>query len=179
MGKRLWDVFIAFTRAANLGFGGGPATIPLIQNEVVKHYKWMDAEEFTDALAVGNSLPGPIATKMAGYIGYKVGGGMGALLALTGTVVPSFLAVVLLSHLISVYANSPELKAMLRAVRPVVVVLIAQTALGMGKKAFPNAITWGIAVVAGILLYLNVHPAIIIVASMLFGYFVFRGSPKK
>jgi len=172
--KNLWNVFVAFTRAANLGFGGGPATIPLIQNEVVKRYKWMDDQEFADALAVGNSLPGPIATKMAGYIGYKVAGWLGALLALVGTVVPSFLAIVFLSHLLTVYAQSPELKAMLKAVRPVVVILIAQTAVSMGKKAFPNLITWGIAAVAAVLLYFNVHPAIIIVASMIFGYFMFR-----
>lgn len=172
--KRYWDVFIAFTRSSNLGFGGGPATIPLMQNEVVKRYKWMNDEEFADALAVGNALPGPIATKMAGYIGYKVAGWLGALLGLLGTVVPSLLVVVFLSHLISVYAHSPELKAMLQAVRPVVVILIAQTALGMGKKAFPNYITWGIALAAAILLFFNIHPAILIVASMAFGYWMFK-----
>ncbi len=177
--RRLWDVFIAFTRSANLGFGGGPAMIPLIQNEVVKRYHWLNDEEFADALAVGNSLPGPIATKMAGYIGYKVAGLMGAVLGLAGTVVPSLLAVVFLSHLLTVYAHSPELKAMLQAVRPVVVILIAQTALSMGKKAFSNGVTWGIAAVAAVLLYFNIHPAIIIVASMLFGYVVFKNESQQ
>lgn len=169
--KDWWNVFIAFSRAANLGFGGGPATIPLIQAEVVGRYQWMTNEEFADTLAIGNALPGPIATKMAAYIGYKVAGWMGALLALVATVVPTALVVMFLSQIIVRYAHSPFLKAMLTGVRPVVVVLIAETALGMGKKAFLNATTWGIAVVAAILLYFNLHPAILIVLSMAFGYF--------
>lgn len=172
--RDVWNVFIAFTRSSNLGFGGGPATIPLMQNEVVKRYHWMTDEEFADALAVGNALPAPIATKMAALIGYKVAGWLGALMGLLGTVAPTLIVVVLLSHFIMIYAHSLELKAMLKAVRPVVVVLIAQTAISMGKKSFPHKATWGIAVVAAVLLYFNVHPAIIIVASMIFGYFAFQ-----
>lgn len=173
MGNRYWDVFIAFTRAINLGFGGGPASIPLIQNEAVKRYKWMTDEEFADALAIGNALPAPIATKMAAYIGYKVAGWPGVFLALLGAIAPTFLLVIFLSHLILVYAHSPYLNAMLKGVRPVVVVLIAQTALLMGKKSFPNPVTWGIAAATALLLYFDVHPAIIIVAAMAFGYVVF------
>lgn len=172
--KKLWDLFIAFARASNLGFGGGPAVVPLIKVEAVDRYKWMDNEEYADALAIGNALPGPIATKMAAYIGYKVAGWLGALAALIGTVAPTVIIVVLLGTLIMKYSNSPELKAMLKAVRPVVVVLVAQTAYDMGKKSFPTYSSWGIAVVTVALLYLaNIHPAFIIVAAMLFGWAVY------
>ena len=72
------------------------------------------------------------------------------------------------------YSNSPELKAMLEAVRPVVVVLVAETAYDMGKKSFPRGSSWGIAVVTVAVLYLtNIHPAFIIVASMLFGWLMY------
>ena len=172
--KKIWDLFIAFARASNLGFGGGPAVVPLIKAEAVDRYQWMDNEEFTDALAIGNALPGPIATKMAAYIGYKIAGWLGVLAALIGTVAPTVIIVVLLGTLIMKYSNSPELKAMLEAVRPVVVVLVAQTAYDMGKKSFPTGSAWGIAVVTVALLYLaNIHPAFIIVAAMLFGWAVF------
>lgn len=172
--KKLWDLFIAFTRASNLGFGGGPAVVPLIKAEAVGRYQWMDNEEFTDALAIGNALPGPIATKMAAYIGYKVAGWLGVLAALIGTVAPTVIIVVLLGTLIMKYSNSPELKAMLEAVRPVVVVLVGQTAYDMGKKSFPTVSSWGIAAVTVALLYLaNIHPAFIIVAAMLFGWAVY------
>ena len=68
-----WQLFLAFFRVGMLGYGGGPSSIPLVHQEVVKKYGWMDDDEFADVLALGNTLPGPIATKMAGYIGYRVG----------------------------------------------------------------------------------------------------------
>ena len=71
------DIFMAFFRVGILGYGGGPSSIPLVHKEVVDKYKWMDTDEFGDVLALGNALPGPIATKMAGYIGYRVGGILG------------------------------------------------------------------------------------------------------
>jgi len=179
--KTLWDIFIAFTRASNLGFGGGPAVVPLIQAEAVDRYKWMDDEEFANVLAVANALPGPIATKMAGYIGYRVAGWPGVIAAEIGTIMPTALVVILLGSVIVNYSDSPVLEAMLTAVRPVVVVLIAQTAFDMGKKAFPSKGTWVIALVTILVLYfLPIHPAFLIVGSMAFGYFAYgRPAEKK
>ncbi|MGI6450606.1 MAG: chromate transporter [Desulfitobacteriia bacterium] len=172
--SQLWDLFIAFTRASNLGFGGGPAVIPLIQVEAVNNYHWMTNEQFADALAVVNALPAPIAPKLGGYIGYLVAGWPGVIAALIGTIGPTFLAVILLTNILMKYTNSPGLKGALKGVRPVVVVLVAQTAFEMGLSSFPNLITWGIAAVtAASLLWFKIHPAILIVASMAFGFFVF------
>ncbi len=172
---QLWDLLIAFTRASNLGFGGGPAVIPLIKIEVVERYDWLTNAQFTDALAVGNALPGPIATKLAGYVGYQVAGWLGALVAIIGTIIPTVLAVILLTGVLMKYSNSPILKGMLKGVRPVVVVLIAQTAFDMGIGSFPNLTTWGIALVAVVSFYwLKLHPALMIVFAMAFGLLVFR-----
>jgi len=171
----LWDLLIAFTRASNLGFGGGPAVIPLIKIEVVERYHWLTNAQFTDALAVGNALPGPIATKLAGYVGYHVAGWLGVLVALVGTVAPTVLAAILMMDFLRKYTNSPILKGMLKGVRPVVIVLIAQTAFSMGIGSFPNLTTWGIALATVVSLnWLKLHPAIIIVLSMGFGLLVFR-----
>ena len=68
----LLRLFISFTKVGVFAYGGGPSMIPLVQEEVVDVNGWMTIEEFTDALAMGYALPGPIATKMAAYIGYKV-----------------------------------------------------------------------------------------------------------
>lgn len=169
--KKLWDLFIAFTRASNLGFGGGPAVVPLIKAEAVDRYHWMENDEYADALAIGNALPGPIATKMAGYIGYKVAGWLGVLSAILGTIAPTILVVVLLGNLIITYAHSPALQAMLMAVRPVVVVLIAYTAYEMGLKSFPDKAAWVFAAAAvAIIAFSTIHPAFMIIASMLTGY---------
>jgi len=70
----LLHVFWAFFIPSILGYGGGPPIIPLLQAEVVDHYGWMTLEQFGDVLALGNALPSPIATKLAGYIGYQVAG---------------------------------------------------------------------------------------------------------
>ncbi|MDR3599705.1 MAG: chromate transporter [Desulfosporosinus sp.] len=166
---------MAFTRASNLGFGGGPAVIPLIKIEVVERYHWLTNAQFADALAVGNALPGPIATKLAGYVGYQVSGWLGVLVALIGTILPTVLAVVLLMGFLRKYTNSPILKGMLKGVRPVVIVLIAQTAFEMGSGSFPNLMTWGVALATVVSLnWLKLHPALIIAISMVFGLLVFR-----
>ncbi|HWJ03046.1 MAG TPA: chromate transporter [Verrucomicrobiae bacterium] len=173
MFKTLWDVFIAFTRASNLGFGGGPAVIPLIQQETVDRYQWMNNQEFTDSLAAANALPGPIATKMAAVIGYKAAGWLGAFVGLLGTILPTALAVILMSSLLMKYSQSPQLKGMLKAVRPVVVVLVAWTAWEMGRSSFPGAVTWIIAAIAVAAMAFKIHPIVLILAAMAFGYFYF------
>ncbi|NLI92740.1 MAG: chromate transporter [Peptococcaceae bacterium] len=179
MWKKHFDLLMAFARASNLGFGGGPAVVPLIQKEAVDRYEWMTCEEFADALAVGNSLPGPIATKLASYIGYKVAGWTGALLALIGTILPTLLITVFLGDIIMKYANTPAVSAMLQAVRPVVVVLIAQSAYDLGKKAFPSKSTWVIGTVALATMYLlNIHPGVLILIAIIFGYAVYGKGSK-
>ncbi len=65
--KKYIDLFIAFMRCGIFGFGGGQATVPLIQEEVVENYKWLTMEEFIDAQALAQSLPGPVTTKMATF----------------------------------------------------------------------------------------------------------------
>ena len=168
----LWQLFVAFGRANIFGFGGGPAVIPLIQQEVVDNFKWLSTEEYTDALAMGNALPGPIATKMAAYVGYKIAGISGATSALVGTVVPTAVAMLSLAGLYFKYKDAPQMVGMLKAVRPVVVVLLVQTAWEMGVKSFPVPVTWIIALIALVAVFhFKLHPIILIVSSMLYGLF--------
>lgn len=174
--KIIWDLFIAFFRASNFSFGGGPASIPLVQAEVVGKYKWLTNEEFTDIIAISNSLPAPIATKLAGMIGYRVKGWLGALVAIIGVFLPTTLIVVFLGGVIMNYADSPALQAVLKGVRPVVAVLLAQTAIEMGKKALNDKATWilGFAALLIMLFLPFIHPAFLVVASMFLGYILFK-----
>lgn len=176
--KTLWDLFIAFFRASNFSFGGGPAMIPMIRVEVVDKYKWMTNEEFADIVAIANSLPAPIATKLAGTIGYRAKGWLGALAANLGTFLPTTLIVILMGSMLLKYAESPALQAMLKGVRPVVAVMLAQTAISIGKKSFDkkSSLTYvfGIAALIIMLFLPNIHPAFLVVASMMLGYFLFK-----
>ena len=70
----LWRILFSFLKVGLFGYGGGPSMIPLLQEEVVEMNGWLSAEEFVDALAMGNSLPGPIIVKMATFVGYKMAG---------------------------------------------------------------------------------------------------------
>ncbi|MDD4781689.1 MAG: chromate transporter [Tissierellia bacterium] len=169
------DLFLAFFRPGIFGFGGGPSAIPLIQEEVINNYGWMTVEEYIDAVALGNSLPGPIATKLAALIGYKVGGIIGSIITLTAMVLPTALAMILLYQVYSKYKEAKWLKNMMVAVKPVVVILLIETVITMGQKSFPITITWIIGALAALgLFYFKIHPAILIVTSMVFGVILIK-----
>ena len=102
------NIFIAFFRSGMLGFGGGPSSIPLIHKEVVSTFKWMTDDEFSNVVALGNTLPGPINTKMAGYIGYRVGGMIGLLVALFAGVLPTVLLMLALLTSFNQFKDNPK-----------------------------------------------------------------------
>jgi len=175
----LCDLFMAFLRASNLGFGGGTAIIPLIQAEAVDKYHWMTMYQFTDTIAVTNVLPGPIATKIAAYIGYQVASWPGVIVALIAVILPTVLILIFLSSLMVRYAESDSLKAMLKGAKPVVTALLIVVTWDMAKEAFNiqhqiDYLTFVIAAaaVAGIYLF-KIHPAVIIMISLGAGYFIF------
>lgn len=168
--NQLTQIFLAFFRTGIFGFGGGMATLPLIQEEAVEHYHWLTMEEFTDSVAMSNSLPGPIATKMAALIGYKLHGVLGLIAGMVGIVLPSTVLVVALFGLYTRFKDQTWMIGMMRGVRPVVVVLILQVVLMMGRTSLTGGITVAIGAAAFVLVYfLNVHPAIIILAGLVFG----------
>lgn len=168
-----WQLFLAFFIPNIIGYGGGPAIIPLIENEVVGRYAWMDAQEFAETLALGNALPSPIATKMAGFIGYDVAGIGGALIAVLATVVPSLLLMLAALGLLYRYRESPRVKRMSQWVRPVIAVMMAWLTwsfLSTGIDGAGLVHTLIIAVAAAIaLLRFSIHPAFVILAALVYG----------
>lgn len=160
------DIFTAFFRIGILGFGGGPSAIPLVHQETVKKYKWMNEEEFADTLAIANAMPGPIATKMGGYIGYRVAGIVGCLVALFATVVPTALAMIFLLQLLQQFKDIPWVQHMSASVVPVVAVMLATMTWDFIRKS-GQTLGWvkGLVIIVGSLLLmegLNIHPAILI-----------------
>jgi chromate transporter len=173
---RSWlSLFIAFTKIGVLGYGGGPSMIPLIQEETVEGHKWMTDQEFVDTLAMGNILPGPIATKMSAFIGYKVAGWPGGAFALLGLLWPSLLLMMVVGLVFLRFKDTPYAKAMLTAVRPVVVALLAYTVYTVFPSSVKNVGTGLIALVAFVVVtFLNVHPALVILAAAILGLLVYR-----
>jgi chromate transporter len=169
-------IFLAFFIPGILGYGGGPASIPLIENEVVDRYEWMTVNEFSEVLAMGNALPGPIATKMAGYIGYAEGGVLGAIVGVFASVAPSLGLMISLLGLLMKFKDSPRVKRLTIVVRPVIAVL-----LGVMTYDFFFSSYEGIGLTQTILLggtsfilmeKLKVHPAYVIAGALVYGALV-------
>ena len=172
-----WDIWAAFFRVGILGFGGGPSAIPLVHQETVKKYKWMSEEEFSDTLAIANTMPGPIATKMAGYIGYRISGIAGCLVGLFATFVPTALAMIFLLQLLQKFKDIPWVQHMSASVVPVVAVMLATMTWDFLKKS-GQTLGWvkGLMITFGALLLmegLNVHPAILILVLIIFVFLPF------
>lgn len=173
--KEIMILFYAFAKVGLLGFGGGHSIIPLIQVEVVNNYKWLTIKEFTEALAMANSLPGPITTKMAVFTGYKIGGVAGVGASVFGLILPSLMLMLTLSFFYMKYKDLPAVKGLLKGVRPVVIALL----LVVIYNIFPSCInSWHTALITVIsfflIAFLNIHPALLIVGAALFGVAFYR-----
>jgi len=178
--SELWELFVSFGRAGLFGFGGGPSMIPLIQVEVVDLRGWLTREAFLDAFAFGNALPGPIATKLAGYVGYQVAGIPGALVGLLAITAPTILLMLALGGLYLRFRERALVQRFLAGVRPVVVALLALVVWDFAPAALlvaPDLVTnlplLGITLGS---LYLALrrdpHPALLIVVGGVLGLLV-------
>ncbi|GEK48788.1 chromate transporter [Bisbaumannia pacifica] len=167
------ELFLAFFIPNIIGYGGGPAIIPLIEAEVVGRFGWMSSQEFAEVLGLGNALPSPIATKMAGYIGYEVAGIGGATIAVFATVVPTLLIMLGALGLLYRYRDSPRVKRMSQWVRPVIAMMMAGLVVSFFFESLDGVgllHTLLIAAMAAIaLLLFRLHPALVIAASLAYG----------
>ncbi|RXT04851.1 chromate transporter [Ammoniphilus sp. CFH 90114] len=167
------QLFWAFFISNILGYGGGPPSIPLIQAEVVDHYGWLTLKEFGDILAIGNALPGPIATKMAAFVGFQVGGVLGAAIALIATVVPSAMAMIILFKFVALFKDSPYVKEMTKSVQPVVAVLLGVLAYQFFIHAFHDSGMIHTAILAigsfVAMELIKIHPSFVIAGSLAYG----------
>jgi chromate transporter len=168
-----WQIFLAFFIPGIVGYGGGPASIPLVENEVVDRYDWMTVEEFSEVLALANALPGPIATKMAGYIGYEQGGVLGAFVGVFATVAPSLILMVMLLGLLHKFKDSPKVKRMTMLIRPTIAVLLGVMAYQFFISSYEGPGMWQtlfLVIVSFVLMEkLKVHPAFVIVGALGYG----------
>ncbi|MGP9499770.1 MULTISPECIES: chromate transporter [Halomonas] len=171
-----WQLFLAFFVPNIVGYGGGPAIIPLLEAEVVGRYGWMTSQGFAETLALGNALPSPIATKMAGYVGYEVAGIGGAAVAIAATVVPSLLLMIAALGLLYRHRESPQVKRMSQWVRPVIAIMMAWLTLGFFLEGV-NGAGWAHTLIIGAiaaiaLVRFSVHPAFVVMGALVYGAFI-------
>jgi chromate transporter len=124
-------LFLVFAKIGAVVFGGGFVMIPFIQREVVQHYGWLTQQQFVDAIALGQITPGPILISAA-FVGYKVQGLPGAVVATLAVFLPSFLMTVLAARQLARLRRNPRVAGFLRGVMPAVVAMLVMAAVTIG-----------------------------------------------
>lgn len=168
--KELWELFVVFMRMGAFTFGGGYAMLPIIQKEIVEKRNWATNEEIMDYYAIGQMTPGIIAVNTATFIGYKLKGIIGGIVATLGMVTPSLVIITIIAAFFKNFAHYPVVQHAFGGIRLVVIALIIQTVYTMAKKTIHDKLTIALFVVGFILLIVTpISPVWIIVCSALIG----------
>ena len=165
-----WKLFIIFAKIGAFTLGGGVAMIPLIEREVVYKNKWIDDEDFLDMISIAQSAPGLIAVNVAIFIGHRIAGIRGSIVATIGSVVPPFIIILLVAAVFTTFKDNAAVQAVFKGIRPAVVALIAAPVIRMAIKNRLNWITGAIAVAATVLIaFLKISPIWIIITAIFGG----------
>jgi chromate transporter len=174
------QIFTCFAKIGAFTIGGGYAMIPIIEREVVKRKKWMDEQDFMDVLAISQSAPGLLAVNISIFLGYRLRGLKGSIIATLGSILPSFIIILLIAMFFTGYQDNPTVVRVFKGIRPVVVALIAVPVINMAKKAKLNLYTGFLAAITCILiLFLKVSPVyILMTVGVIFTIISFAGHNK-
>ncbi len=158
----LWQIFLVFAKIGSFTIGGGYAMIPLISDEIIKR-KWLPEEDLPDIIALAQSAPGVLAVNMAIFTGYKIRGVKGSIAATLGSVLPSFLIILLIAMLFTNYKDNPVVIKIFKGIRPVVVSLILVPMIKMARKGNKTWWAWAISALTLIMVaFLNFSPIYIL-----------------
>ncbi len=139
--KELLDLFLVFARIGGFTFGGGYAMLPMLQREVVENRHWATEEELMDYYAIGQCTPGIIAVNTATFVGYKVKGILGGIIATLGVVAPSIVIITVIAMLLRNFAQFEAVGHIFNGIRVCVCVLILDAVIKLGKKSIVDAAT--------------------------------------
>ena len=166
--RGLLDIFWSFLKIGAFTFGGGYAMIPLIQHEVIHSRRWIEERDFLDLLTLAQTAPGPIALNTAVFVGYKRRGYLGALSAILGVIVPSFLVILFVAIFFASIRDNAYVDAAFKGMRPAVVALIVAPIIGLTK----GMRWWLVAValaVALVVWYFGISPVWFLIAGAVIG----------
>ena len=168
--KKSLELFLSIFKIGTFTFGGGYAMIPLIEEEVVVNKGWISKEEFWDILVVSQSLPGALAVNTSVFLGYKIGGFIGAMVALLDVILPSFLIILIIAVFFMKFRDNYYVNAAFKGITAAVPMLVLIGAISLSKGLEKNIRTL-ITIIVGIiaLAFFNIHPVLVIIISGLYG----------
>ena len=143
--KLYLELFVSFFKIGAFTLGGGYVMIPLIEKEVVEKRRWIEQNEFSEMLALAQSAPGAISINAAVFVGYKMKGFRGLTMTVLGTVVPSFVAILLIASFFIGMRENDIVERIFNGIRPAVVALIAVPVINMLKN---SGFKWGVVSIA-------------------------------
>ncbi|MGH7320701.1 MAG: chromate transporter [Candidatus Rokuibacteriota bacterium] len=171
--ETLWQILWFFTKAGAFVFGSGLAIVPFLYGGVVQEYRWLNGQQFLDAVAVAMITPGPVVITVA-FIGYLVAGQLGAFLAAVGVFLPVYLFVVVPYPWFDRFSENPQVKAFVRGVTAAATGAIAGACVVLARRAIIDLPTLVIALGAlALLSRVKVPEPIVIVVAALLGIAVF------
>jgi len=164
------DLLFTFFKIGLFSFGGGYGMIPLIEREIISN-GWLTCQEFVNIISISEMTPGPIAINIATFIGYRIKGVPGGIIATAGVVLPSLILILVISHYLTKYGDNRIIKEIIRWIRPVVLALIIQATIFVAMNTFfKERLNMEILLETGFMNYLietlNPYTIIITIASL-------------
>lgn len=169
--KELFDLFWTFCKIGALTFGGGYAMLPLIQREIVENKKWSTEKEILDYYAVGQCTPGVIAVNTATFIGYKLKGIIGGIVATLGVIFPSIVIILIIATFLQNFANLAIVQSAFAGIRVAVVALIITTVVKLIKSSIKDYLGVIIAIITFVIsAFIGLSPVYVVIAAALTGF---------
>ncbi len=161
--KSYWNLFWTFVKVSTFTIGGGMAMVAVVRDILVVKRKWMTEDEFMDILAISQTLPGLMAVNTAIFIGYRLLGAKGSLVATLGSIIPPFFIILAIVMVFNGHWDNEAVVAVFQGIRPAVVALIAVPTIQMAIRQKLNWVSGSLAVVTILLIaLLKVSPIYII-----------------
>lgn len=127
----LIQLFLAFARIGLFAFGGGYATLPLIEKEIINRLHWLTYGELVKVVTISELTPGPIAVNAATFVGYKLNGVVGAIVATIGVCLPSVVIIFIIVRFLKIFQTNIWVDRVIKGLRPAVIALVASAAFFM------------------------------------------------
>jgi chromate transporter len=171
----LGHVFGVFVRIGMTGFGGAMALLAMVQERAIERRKVATPEEFAEGVALGQLLPGPIVVDAVAYLGYRLRGVIGAVVAAGALILPAFLIMLVLTPLYLAYGAVPQVAGVFKGISGAVVAIILAAVWRMGQKSITDAKSALVAAVAmAALVFLGAPAWLIVLLAGALGILLFR-----
>lgn len=174
-----WEAFRFWVKLGFINFGGPAGQIAIMHRELVERKRWVSEGQYLRTLNFCMLLPGPEAQQVATYIGWRLHGTLGGVVAGAFFVIPSVFVLWLLSYLAAAHSDVPAITGLLYGIQPVVIAIVVEAVLRIGKRALNHRLLVAFAVLAFVALYfLSIPFPLVVIGAAVGGLLLSRAAPE-